>query len=64
MNNLAWFILYGKPSVVRSVCPVRHALLAPPSLVEKFTVSLHLQSQVEHLLYGLLEAVEVVVDES
>lgn len=66
-SNLARFILNpvaSRPSVVLNVCPVWHALLAPPPPAQKFTVSLHFQPQVEHLLYGLLEAVEVVVDES
>ncbi len=44
--------------------PVWHGLPAPPPLAQKLPTPLHFQAHIEHLLYGFLEAVEIVVDKS
>ena len=44
--------------------PVGHSQFAPPPLTEEFTVLLDFDSDIENLLDGVLEAVEVVVDQS
>ncbi len=44
--------------------PVWHGLPAPPPLAQKLPTPLHLQAHVEHVLYGFLETVEIVVDKS
>lgn len=49
-------------SVWLDVCSVGCVLFAPPSLAQELTTLLHLQAHVKHVLNGLLEAVEVVVD--
>jgi len=43
--------------------PVGRGQLAPPPLTEELAVLLKLDPDVEHLLDGFLEAVEVVVDQ-
>lgn len=43
---------------------IGHREFAPPPLTEEFTVLLNLNSNIKHLLDGLLEAVEVVVNQS
>lgn len=43
---------------------IGHTEFAPPPLTEEFTVLLNFYSDVKNLLDGVLEAVEVVVDQS
>lgn len=63
MSGFIWL-----SDVMSSVGVAQHSIghreFAPPPLTEQFTVLLNLNSNIKHLLDGLLEAVEVVVNQS
>lgn len=63
-SGTAGCLMRGHQSSVVAEHSIGHSQFAPPPLTEEFTILLNFHSNVKNLLDGILEAVEVVFNQS